>query len=61
LGGGCNLPVGIRTSLDGAELRCQATVFDENNRPRTGTLSGKFTTPRAAAAALLERIYEKGK
>lgn len=61
LGGGCNLPVGIRTSLDGTELRCQAIVFDENNRPRTGTLSGKFTTPRAAAAALLERIYEKGK
>ena len=61
LGGGCNLPVGIRTSLDGTELRCQAIVFDENNRPRTGTLSGKFTTPRAAATALLERIYEKGK
>jgi hydroxymethylbilane synthase len=61
LGGGCNLPVGIRTSLDGTELRCQAVVFDEDNRPRTGTLSGKFTTPRAAATALLERIYEKGK
>jgi hydroxymethylbilane synthase len=61
LGGGCNLPVGIRTSLDGTELHCQAIVFDENNRPRTGTLSGKFTTPRAAATALLERIYEKGK
>jgi hydroxymethylbilane synthase len=61
LGGGCNLPVGIRTSLDGTELRCQAIVFDENNRPRAGNLSGKFTTPRAAATALLERIYEKGK
>jgi hydroxymethylbilane synthase len=61
LGGGCNLPVGIRTSFDGTELRCQAIVFDENNRPRAGSLSGKFTTPRAAATALLERIYEKGK
>ena len=61
LGGGCNLPVGIRTSFDGTELRCQAIVFDENNRPRTGTLSGKFTTAQAAATALLERIYEKGK
>jgi hydroxymethylbilane synthase len=60
LGGGCNLPVGIRTSLDGTELHCQAIVFDENNRPRTGTLSGNFPTPRAAATALLERIYEKG-
>jgi hydroxymethylbilane synthase len=61
LGGGCNLPVGIRTSLDETELRCQAIVFDENSRPWTGTLSGRFTTPRAAATALLERIYEKGK
>jgi hydroxymethylbilane synthase len=61
LGGGCNLPVGIRTWLDGAELHCQAIVFDENNRSRAGILSGIFATPRAAATALLERIYEKGK
>jgi hydroxymethylbilane synthase len=61
LGGGCNLPVGIRTSLDGAELHCQAIVFDENNRSRAAILSGNFATPGAAATALLERIYEKGK
>jgi hydroxymethylbilane synthase len=61
LGGGCNLPVGIRTSWNGGELRCEAIIFDENERPRTGTLSGKYTTPRAAASALLDRIYEKGK
>jgi hydroxymethylbilane synthase len=61
LGGGCNLPVGIRTSLDGTQLCCQAIVFDENNQSRTGTLCGKFATPRAAATELLERIYEKGK
>jgi hydroxymethylbilane synthase len=61
LGGGCNLPVGIRTALDGAELRCEAIVFDENDQPRTGALSGIFTTPRAAASALLDKIYEEGK
>lgn len=61
LGGGCNLPVGIRTSFDGIELHCQAIVFDEHHRSRAGTVSGKFATPRAAASALLERIYEKGK
>jgi hydroxymethylbilane synthase len=61
LGGGCNLPVGIRTALDGAELRCEAIVFDENDQPRTGALSGKFTTPQAAASALLDKIYEEGK
>ena len=61
LGGGCNLPVGIRTSLDGVELRCEAIVFDESNEPRVATLSGQFATPRAAASALMSRIYEKGK
>jgi len=61
LGGGCNLPVGIRTSLDGADLCCEAIIFDESDEPRSGTLSGQFNTPRAAASALLKTIYEKGK
>jgi hydroxymethylbilane synthase len=61
LGGGCNLPVGIRTSLAGAELRCEAIIFDESDKPRSGILSGQFDTPRAAASALLSKIYEKGK
>lgn len=61
LGGGCNLPVGIRTSLDGVKLRCEAIIFDESNVSRAATLSDQFDTPRAAASALLSRIYEKGK
>jgi hydroxymethylbilane synthase len=60
LGGGCNLPVGIRTSLEGGELRCEAIIFDESDKPRSGTLSGRFSAPTEAAAALLNRIYEKG-
>jgi len=60
LGGGCNLPVGIRTSLEGVELRCEAIIFDESAKPRSGTLSGRFSAPKEAAAALLNRIYEKG-
>ncbi|MBV8377333.1 MAG: hydroxymethylbilane synthase, partial [Verrucomicrobia bacterium] len=61
LGGGCNLPVGIRTSLRGNELRCEAIIFDESEKPRSGAISGEFETPGAAAAALLHMIYEKGK
>jgi hydroxymethylbilane synthase len=61
LGGGCSLPVGIRTSLEGGELRCEAIIFDESDKPRSGTLSGRFSVPEEAAAALLNRIYEKGK
>jgi hydroxymethylbilane synthase len=61
LGGGCNLPLGIRTSLSGSELYCEAIVFDESDQPRSGAISGEFKTPLSAAAALLKRIYEKGK
>jgi hydroxymethylbilane synthase len=60
LGGGCTLPVGIRTSLEEAELRCEAIIFDESGKPRSGKLSGRFDTPRAAASALLKSIHEKG-
>jgi hydroxymethylbilane synthase len=60
LGGGCTLPVGIRTSLEEAELFCEAIVFDESGKPRSGKLSGRFDTPLAAASALLQNIHEKG-
>ncbi len=61
LGGGCNLPLGIRTSLKGSELRCEAIIFDETEKPVSGILAGEFKTARAAASALLNQIYEKGK
>jgi hydroxymethylbilane synthase len=61
LGGGCNLPVGIRTSLVGAELRCEAIIFDESDKSQSGIISGQFNSPGAAASALLSKIYEEGK
>lgn len=61
LGGGCSLPMGIRTSMYGNQLHCQAVVFDENDKPQFGTLSGEFETPQAAASTLLHAIYEKRK
>jgi hydroxymethylbilane synthase len=61
LGGGCNLPLGIRALLKGRELTCEAIIFDESDTPRSGTLRGEFGTPREAASALLNSIYEKGK
>jgi hydroxymethylbilane synthase len=61
LGGGCNLPAGIRTSLEGRLLFCEAIVFDKNNKPSSGTLSGEFETPGVAASALLNMIYEDRK
>jgi hydroxymethylbilane synthase len=61
LGGGCSLPVGIRTLLKADELRCEAIIFDESDKPRSGTLSGRFSAPAEAASALFNKIYEKGK
>jgi hydroxymethylbilane synthase len=61
LGGGCNLPLGIRTTLEGSYLTCEAIVFDESDKPRFGTLTGRYHSPAAAASELLNRIYEKGK
>ncbi|MBV9130843.1 MAG: hydroxymethylbilane synthase [Verrucomicrobia bacterium] len=61
LGGGCNLPLGLRTWLKGNELRCEAIIFDASDEPRFGTVSGEFKTPRAAAAALFNRIYDERK
>jgi hydroxymethylbilane synthase len=60
-GGGCSLPLGVRTSLNGRVLRCEAIIFDESDEPQTGALSGEFKNPQAAAEALLNIIYEKGK
>jgi hydroxymethylbilane synthase len=61
LGGGCSLPLGIRTTLNGSYLTCEAIVFDESDKPRFGTVAGEYQSPVAAASELLNRIYEKGK
>jgi hydroxymethylbilane synthase len=61
LGGGCNLPLGIRSSLNGSELQCEAIIFDEYGKALFGTISQKFDKPAVAAAALLKSIYEERK
>ena len=56
LGGGCNLPLGIRTSLSGRKLRCEAIVFDESNLTAIRELfRANSDTPQAAASALLKQ------
>jgi hydroxymethylbilane synthase len=61
LGGGCQLPLGIRAQIQGANLRCEAIFFDEGEKPRSGIVSGTFRTPREAALTLLDKIYETAK
>ena len=61
LGGGCQLPLGIRARNKGENLSCEAIFFDNGEKPRSGIVSGAFHTPKEAAAALLDKIYETAK
>ena len=61
LGGGCQLPLGMRTRIREGEVQCEAIFFDECGKVRSGMVSGDYQTPREAAAALLDKIYENAK
>jgi hydroxymethylbilane synthase len=61
LGGGCQLPLGVRTRIDGREFSMEAILFRDQISPVRGFVSGVFTEPREVAAALLHRIYGQGK
>jgi len=56
--GGFQLPLGIRARIQGGDLCCEAIFFDESEKPKSGIVSGAFHTPREAASALLDKIYE---
>jgi hydroxymethylbilane synthase len=59
LGGGCQTPLGVRTRLDGNNLHFEAILFEKGGSPLMGSVSGAFSTPGAAATALLDNIYGK--
>jgi hydroxymethylbilane synthase len=61
LGGGCHLPLGVRTRIDGAEFSMEAILFRDQISPVRVFVSGVFTEPREVATALLHRIYGQGK
>jgi hydroxymethylbilane synthase len=61
LGGGCQLPLGIRARIQEGDVWCEAVFFDESEKPRSGIVSGAFHTPQEAASALLDKIYETAK
>ena len=54
--GGAKIDKGL-----GGDLCCEAIFFDESEKPRSGIVSGAFHTPREAASALLDKIYETAK
>src|SRR5215470_10077677 len=59
LGGGCQLPLGVRTRLENEDFSMEAILFRDQGDPIRGFVSGVFMNPREAARALLQRIYGK--
>jgi hydroxymethylbilane synthase len=61
LGGGCQLPLGVRSRLENKKFSMEAILFRDQGDPIRGFVSGVFTNPWEAAKALLQRIYGHGK
>jgi hydroxymethylbilane synthase len=61
LGGGCQLPLGVRTRLNDRKFSMEAILFRDEGTPISDFITGEFADPKTAAAALLNRIYEQGK
>jgi hydroxymethylbilane synthase len=57
LGGGCEVPIGVRGTLLREEAVLEAIVFEENDSVRTGSVAGSFASPELAAQALFRKIY----
>jgi hypothetical protein len=51
----------MRTQIREGEVHCEAIFFDECGKERSGMVSGEYKTPREAAAALHDKIYENAK
>jgi hydroxymethylbilane synthase len=74
LGGGCEVPIGVRARLIGTgsfasqdpsepipTVVLEAIVFEENNLARTGSITGRFSSPEIAARALFQELYVSGR
>jgi hydroxymethylbilane synthase len=55
LNGDCNLPIGVRSTMDGEELEMEAILFGEGDTPLHAISSGFATEPERIA----EKVYEQ--
>jgi hydroxymethylbilane synthase len=55
MGGGCQVPIGVRGRYAGEEFQLEAIIFDEKGEAMTGKVGG--LGPELSAAALLKEIY----
>jgi hydroxymethylbilane synthase len=74
LGGGCEVPIGVRARLTRTHspapgdrsqqipaITLEAIAFEENKSARTGSITGSFSSPESAARALFQEIYVNGR
>ena len=58
LDGDCQLPVGVRTRLEGDRIAIEAIVFGEiNEPPLTGSVFASAEEPETAARELFRQMY----
>jgi len=56
LGGGCQLPLGVRTRMDHQHFSMEAILFRDEANPSRGFVSGVFADPRDAALTLFHKL-----
>jgi hydroxymethylbilane synthase len=57
LGGGCEVPIGVRATLTGEQALLEAIVFGENDTVWKGSVAGSFATAELAAQTLFRKLY----
>ncbi len=61
LGGNCNIPVGVGSTLDGDNLKMKALLFDPKGEKRVEAIQdGSSTQPEYVGAQLAERLLYNG-
>ena len=61
LRGGCRVPVGIRSKIQGGLLGLQAAVFSNHTKEVVrGAISGPLTDPEALGRCLAKKLLKKG-
>ena len=57
VGGGCNVPIGVRADLTGGSIAMTAIIFESTGKVRSASVTVPFRSPHDAARILFENIY----
>jgi hydroxymethylbilane synthase len=57
IGGGCNVPIGVRADLSGGSIAMTAIIFEATGKVRSASIRVPFQSPHDAARVLFQDIY----